>query len=326
MKSSWNHLSSRWAPQTAWADLVTVGIRAAICIATRERPEGLRRLLESLSDLRVPDSTAVLVVVVENGSQILEAGDLDVAWPVDLLRSEEVGIPAARNMAVEHARAWGATHVAFLDDDETVSPSWLTVMLEVMAGSGADAVAAPVVPRYMTPPPSWIIVGGFFERERHETGTHITVAGTGNVLVRTSVFDVVEGFDPSLALTGGSDYVFFRQVTAAGLTMVWADDAVAEEWLPPSRVTAAWLLRRSYRWGNNQVVMLRLEGAPWWQNGYHLLRALAKVPGGLVRLLVLGGRGKHERVRSLRTTVSGFGTLVGYLGHRFEEYRLVQDN
>ncbi len=50
------------------------------------------------------------------------------------------GIPQARNAALDAARELGATHVAFIDDDETAAPDWLAALWAAMVESGADAV------------------------------------------------------------------------------------------------------------------------------------------------------------------------------------------
>ena len=99
----------------------------SVAVVTRNRAQLLRTALQSLVDqVRPPDQ----VVVVDNASADDTpavarsfAGQLNLT----LLREETVGIPQARNKAIEHCTG---DLVAFFDDDCKAEPHWL-VELEV---------------------------------------------------------------------------------------------------------------------------------------------------------------------------------------------------
>jgi hypothetical protein len=165
-------------------------------------------------------------------------------------------------------------------------------------------------------------MGGFFDHYRYATGEPIRFAGAGNVLVRRAVFDAVgHGFDERLGLTGGEDHHFFRRVHRAGFRMVWADDAVVCEWIPPVRATARWMLRRFYRQGTtNSFCHLDLARGPLTRLTL-AGRGCGWVVAGLV-LLPLGAiLGRHKWMKYLRCVYYGVGLLAGVFGRRVEEYR-----
>ena len=99
----------------------------SVAVVTRNRAQLLRTALQSLVDqVRPPDQ----VVVVDNASADDTpavarsfAGQLNLT----LLREETVGIPQARNKAIEHCTG---DLVAFFDDDCKAEPHWL-VELEI---------------------------------------------------------------------------------------------------------------------------------------------------------------------------------------------------
>jgi succinoglycan biosynthesis protein ExoM len=300
--------------------------KVTIGIVTRERPEGLRRLLTSLRSLKADSRAEARIVVVENdttGTAERVGREVDMApWPVTFLAEPQVGIPFARN-AVLRAALTNSDFIAFLDDDEAATPEWLECLLHVQATFSADVVAGPVLPRFIEPPPSWVVEGRFFERPRFATGTTITHVGTGNVLIRTSLVRKAGiMFDERLALTGGEDTAFFASLARSGARIVWADEAIVHEWIPPSRVTAPWLVRRAFRGG---ATYARLEA----DAGRTLARAAVRLAKGGFRVLqgvggLVASRGRRPQiVRSLQTIALGMGTVAGVLGLRFDEYRRV---
>src|SRR5690606_31942716 len=93
------------------------------------------------------------------------ASDLDVQYRVE----ERQGIPFARNAVLEAFQEFGDV-LAFVDDDEEVTSSWLSRLLTTWSSTGADVVAGPVLPLFEEEPPSWVVRGGLFNRKRMATG------------------------------------------------------------------------------------------------------------------------------------------------------------
>ena len=102
------------------ADEQRLHISAAI--VTADRPQQLKRCLDSLSCLsRQPDE----LIIVDDSRDLAKRSLMEgfrAGFPVRYLRSELSGVAGARNMA---ARAAKGDVIAFLDDDATVDPEWL---------------------------------------------------------------------------------------------------------------------------------------------------------------------------------------------------------
>lgn len=299
----------------------------AIGVITYRRPLGLRRLLSSLEGLRFAKISGVdlRVIVVDNdpdGSarSVVEAAIPGFPWPLSYDRETARGVVHARNRAI--ALADGCDLVAFVDDDEIVEPSWLDELLAAQRLYDADLVVGPVLPLFEDPPPGWIVDGGVFEPSRRlPTGSAPVYVGAGNMLLRRRVLGQLAGpFDPRFSLTGGEDTFLHLQLMTLGGRLVWCEEAVAREFVPPARMNFRWIIQRAYRNGNVAALCERaLQG--------HRLVAFPAAAKGAARLLVgiaglcpaiLMGRG--AATRQVTMIARGAGRVVGALGHGFGGY------
>lgn len=117
--------------------------RVSVVVATRNRPELLRRALASV---RAQTLTSYEIVVVDDGSdvEVREVHDGIRDEHADTIRWVQASPPGAarggpgapRNRGIEHARG---TFIAFLDDDDVwTDANHLLVATEALDVSGAD--------------------------------------------------------------------------------------------------------------------------------------------------------------------------------------------
>lgn len=300
----------------------------AVCIATYNRPVGLRRLLESLRTQsfvhnQIPDWK---IIVVENDETAPNADyihTLNNEFPVPLVYAVQPnrGIARVRNLAVELAQ--GDDYVAFIDDDEVASENWLDELLRVMQIYKADVVCGPVLPLFEYTPERWIVEGRFFERDRHPTGTEIDYGRTGNVLISSRWFSPTDKpFNESLNLTGGEDTLFFWQIHGKGAKFVWADDAIVDEFVPPQRANKEWLIRRAKRLGNTISLVENLEKRSKFSRikravkcaGHFVLGIILLIPSTIIR-------GRVGLVKCLCMIKRAYGEFLGLTGRSYEIYK-----
>lgn len=315
-----------WTAVGSASDMSAVVV--AVCIATRDRPEGLQRLLDGLEcsifpDLATPD---VRVVIVDN-SPVVSADSViasrSLRWPTQILHEPVPGIPAARNRGLREVVA-RVDYIAFIDDDEFPDELWLAELLRTAATTGAGVVTGPVLPDFRSPPPRWITAGRFFERPRHPTGTILTTARTGNALVASHALRKLDRwFDERLALTGGSDTELFQRLHRQGHAIEWCDEAVVRESVPRSRLRPTWIFRRGFRYGVNRVQRLRFERAPSWRWLWLAVAVAGELVVSGLHLLAAAFRGKSSLVRAGDRFSRALGTLFGLAGGSYEEYRRV---
>jgi succinoglycan biosynthesis protein ExoM len=300
-------------------------VTLAVCVATLARPDGLRRLLESLGRLAPePEATPARVVVVDNDGAGSARAVVDALtgfpWPIKYVVEPKPGISAARNTGVRHAGA--VDFVAFVDDDEWVDPSWLVELLRAQERTHAQVVVGPVIPAFEEiQPPGWVAKGRFFAAQTHAPDEQLHFAYTGNVLVHKSVLEPAGApFNERFGLLGGEDTHFFMRVYLRGAKIVWAANARVYESIPAARMTVSWLLRREYRRGNTLSLCLREleDSGP---------RRVKRVAHGLARLgqagvLVVGSPafGRQVLVRGLQRAAFGAGLITGLGAHSYREY------
>ncbi len=182
-----------------------------------------------------------------------------------------------------------------------------------------------VLPVFDADPPDWAVEGSFFERPRFATGTELTYARTGNVLIAAHVLPPGDPapFNEAMVLTGGSDTHFFLRAWLAGNRIVWADDAIVQESVPVSRMDARWQLRREYRRGNTLSLCLRdLQDTPW-RRIRRVGLGVVSILRGSVEVLVALFRGRAAVIGALGRIMFGAGLLTGLVGVRYDEYATI---
>ncbi len=301
----------------------------AICIATYKRPRGLERLLRSLFELQLqehPDA-AIQIIVVDNdkfrtAEEVANQSRVLSPWPLIYDVEPKRGISHARNRLVNLAKR--NQFVAFIDDDEIAHPLWLDELLSAHDRFGAQIVTGPVIPRFESDPPNWILKGRFFERKQYRDGQWIECTGTGNVLIATSEFeDRANPFDPRLALSGGSDTLFFLRLTRRGTRIAFTTKAIVEELVPASRTSVAWLCKRAYRAGNTYNICKHiLEDSKTWIP-IRGLKGFARITVGAIGLFAALPLGRIAFVKALTGMSKGAGGLAGILGKKYLEYEKI---
>ncbi|MBW2398405.1 MAG: glycosyltransferase family 2 protein, partial [Deltaproteobacteria bacterium] len=291
------------------------------CIATFRRPRGLARLLDSLARLVLPEGLVVEIVVVDNDA----AGDAQsralaacesartARWFVEPRQN----IALARNRSVSEARGrW----IAFIDDDEVADGNWLVEFWKCVERGEGDGFFGPVLPRLEEVATPWLDVETFYSRPRHSSGTRIAVrdASTSNALVRRSLFAGYR-FDPGWGRTGGEDNEIFDRMLAAGVRLLWCDEAIVCETIPACRHRLGWLTQRAFRGGVGFTRLQRQHrrsGAVWRGLPRALLAHAVLVP--LLPLALLAGRPAAARVWLRICTQAGH--LWAFAGRSYEEY------
>ncbi len=305
-------------------------VNVAVCVATCLRPLGLEKLLESLAGLCLAKSPGlnITVIVVDNdqaGSARQVVERYISRLPLVIYEIEPVrNISLARNRAVAIAGKLNCPYIAFVDDDEFVEPAWLDEMFNTMFKYSADIVIGPVAPFFAHPVPRWQLKGRFFERPAYKTGEQLRWGKTGNVLFKCECLDLLEGpFDARFGLTGGEDTHLFERLYYTGVYMVWCNEAMVWETMPPSRTNLAWILRRAHFNGNTLALAEKALGASGKKLFTRLLKGAGRLFQGILILLPSLLLGRASAARSLVYMARGVGMITGVCGCKLEEYKKI---
>jgi glycosyltransferase involved in cell wall biosynthesis len=295
----------------------------------------LRACLESLIRQRVPEDVLLSIVVVENDEAsackriVEELAAVADAPPIAYAHEPRLGIPIARNRALELALAQDPDWIAFIDDDEVAPVDWVarfaaaSRMLEADVLHGpveahADASGETVVPR-----------------KRRPSGERLKTAATNNTLMRARLVREGAGelslrFNEAMRFSGGSDNDFFSRAVALGAVIRWVDDNIVRETVPASRQTFRWMLERNRRTGGTYV-MMRLRNRGVLHTITHLpLRIIGKLAGaggmalaGAVFCLFDPAMGRNKMRKAMGSAFWCVGALSTLAGWRPQVYATV---
>ncbi len=298
-----------------------------VAIPTFRRPQGLEKLLRALEKL---DTTATVNVIVGDNDAESHAG-LDVCervkpgyrWPLEAIVVSARGIAQNRNALVEQAlKNPRMEFLAMVDDDEWPVAGWLDALLTVQRETGADAVAGAVLREFETDPGRLAAHCDGIAPVRGQTGITHEIDSTANVLVHRSCFDNGRRFDPEFALTGGEDREFFTRLEREGKRFAWSDEAVVYAYVPTSRSSLTWGLKRAYRAGNSDMrVMLKhgLSTAGKARETAKIVGAVVTAPFAFVIFIADAARSAN----AIRRVFRAAGKVASFFGHHYNEYAVV---
>jgi GT2 family glycosyltransferase len=223
------------------SDLATPSLTIAIC--TKDRPDGVERLLRSTSKWNRASHSfggrgAAEFLVVDNAPSDRRTRDLVARSPgVRYVHEECPGLNFARNRALLEA---GTELVAFLDDDVVPDEGWLEGLHDAWrANRDAAGFTGQVLPLELETDAQIVFEkrGGFrrgFGRVRYGSvlpGDPLYPGGAGNfgaganMAFRKDVLEALGGFDEALdtgaAVPGGGDLDIFYRIIRAGHALVY---------------------------------------------------------------------------------------------------------
>ncbi len=217
----------------------------SIVIPTLDRPEALRRCLESIAELEEPLGGFEVVVVDDGGMADLEPvlTAFRDKFALRLLRQPNAGPAAARNAGAAVARG---DFLAFTDDDCRPSSGWLRALQARFAADASCAVTgrkSNLLHDNLYSCASQAINDVLYSRFNARNGQAGFVS-TSNLAVPASGFRETDGFDA--AFRTSEDREFGDRWRARGLRMVFAPEAVVFHAHP---LTLGGLWRQHYEFG-----------------------------------------------------------------------------
>jgi GT2 family glycosyltransferase len=278
-----------------------------IIVATRNRADRLRLLLESLQHAARPTDLGVRVLVVDNNSTdhtpvVVKAfPPIHGAVPV-YLHETRPGKSHALNLAIAHATA---DLIGLLDDDERVDIGWLAAVADCFRDQSVAFVSGPYKPDWGAPPPPWLprshpgVIGWI------ESGNQTLEYGAGyqgmmmagNAVIRTDWVRRVGPFNPMLGRIGnkptvGEDADYHERLVAAGARGLYLPQLVIYHYVPPERLTKSYFRQWVFYHGVSVAHINRLRP----QRVKHVLG----VPRYLIGNAVRGARGVITSLLSRR--------------------------
>ena len=133
-----------------------------VILCTYNRCQSLAKALASAAALRVPESVEWEVLVVDNNSndqtrEVVREFANRYPGRFRYLFEPQPGKSYALNSGIREARG---TVLAFMDDDVTVEPSWLTNLTATLHSGEWAGAGGRILPEKNFSPPRWLSLTG----------------------------------------------------------------------------------------------------------------------------------------------------------------------
>jgi glycosyltransferase involved in cell wall biosynthesis len=232
----------------------------SVIVCTYNRAAALAGALRSVVQQETGGEFHFEVVVLDDRSTddtraVVERLGAQSPVPVRYVRTE--GYPASRNRGVEEARgAW----VAYFDDDQLAESDWLRELYRAALQTGAAIVGGARRLRFVSPPaqPCGLVTRSILGEKEHGAElcrcNRVSLAVSGNVLIRRDVFSAFGGFATNMPC-GMTDIDFTRRALERGVASWYAPTAVVHHLIPPHRLTEEYLRWTCYRVGLSMALI-----------------------------------------------------------------------
>jgi glycosyltransferase involved in cell wall biosynthesis len=242
-------------------------IHISAIIPTFNRASMLKRTLQSLLGQTLPSDEYEIIVVDNNSTDdtndvVQSFQDNTVGVQVRCILEREQGSSATRNRGAHEAQG---ELLAFIDDDETASPTWLATYVEAHATlANIGAIGGPCEVVYETERPEWLFKELDYTYAKLDKGEQVRrldedVVYEGNLSIRKDLFIEYGGFPTSLGRTG-NNYLGYEggalqsRLRRAGFDIYYLPQAVIWHHIPASRMSRWEVLRRCHGAGRTRVL------------------------------------------------------------------------
>ena len=297
-------------------------IDITICVCTRKRPEGLKKLLDSFIKMQLPIDTQIKIVVVENdlvnsSESIIKEFSSKSNIRINYFLETKQGIAFARNTSVKGA--YGSAFCCFVDDDQVVANDWLVELMRCQKEFNADGVWGINPPIFNAEVPAYI--SRFHTGSSFNYGDIVTEAYTNCLLLRKEYLDKIEGpFDVRLNFTGGEDCYLTSIISRMGGVIRCNPYAKAFELIPESRTKIKYIIKRTYRTSNTSYFVNSLIENK--NPGLSILpKIVKKFCFGLLILFPYLIFGNSNKLIGVEKIADAFGGLSFILGNKNEFYK-----
>lgn len=295
-----------------------------ICICTRNRQEGLKKLLDSLFKMQTPSGTKIRIIVVENdlknySENTVKVFSLKCKFILSYFLETSQGVAFARNRSVREANE--SDFCCFVDDDQVVASDWLVELIKCQREFNCDGVWGSNPPIFDNEVPSYI--SNFYKSPSYlfDYGTIVTYAATNCLLLRKEYLDRIEGpFDLKLNFTGGEDILLTSKITKLGGIIRCNPLAIAYEIVPSNRTTIKYIAKRSYRNSNTAYFIQSLVDSNFNKIKV-FFRLIMRLTLGILIVIPFFLFGKSDGLKGVIKICDAVGGFSFLLGSKNQFYR-----
>ena len=225
-----------------------------IAVCTCLRPKMLKNALLSVNIAALPENIKTEVLVIDNDKEesakvVVDELRESLKYQIHYFVEGNRGISNARNRALVESVKLGASHILFFDDDELLTQNVILEHIKMYKNTpDAHIISGPTISKFEDYYPTYIRKHMLFKQNTtKKTGLERDRCASGNVFFPVSITENYGlKFDSQYIYMGGEDGDFFNRAVKLGFKIVWCNEAIIEEVVPPARANIPYILKKCY--------------------------------------------------------------------------------
>jgi glycosyltransferase involved in cell wall biosynthesis len=220
----------------------------SVIICTYNRSTSLKRTLESIAALSVPNDLEWELLIVDNDSkddtrETVESFRESRPFRIYYMKEEKHGLSHARNRGIRASRG---KLIAFTDDDTTVDKNWAATIVKAFSEYDVQCIGGKILPIWEKPVPGWL------SEELHDRLALLDYGNSpfymikpliwgANLAVRADTFEKYGLFSTDRGrlpnkLYSGEETHFIGRLLERGGTVLYMPDAIVHHFIAPERM------------------------------------------------------------------------------------------
>lgn len=237
-----------------------------ISCCTYKRPQQLNRLLKSLISMNYPEGIKTELLIVDNdinqsAKEIVQNFKSHIT--IHYIIEPNIGLSNVRNRVLKEGIRLGATHIAFIDDDEIADVNWLINHVDFYNNFENIYISSgPTYKKFEQVYPNYIMKNATFKTiSSKKLGGIKDTCASGNVFFPLNIIKEHNiFFSEKYNYSGSEDTDFFSRLKNLGYNIGWNYNAINYEIVEDKRANIKWILKRAYNTGYS-VSIIKFENS-----------------------------------------------------------------
>ena len=227
-------------------------------VCTREKPIFFDRFIRSINNLKL-NNKKIRLIIIENSKKktlykkIEKNLKKNISYIYEI--EKKIGIPYARNKALEISKRFNTKYICFFDDDCEIDKNWLIEIEKFKKKFQTDIITGPQIPKTKN-------LFLLLLARKVKEGEKIQWAATNNVVLKQEIIkkEKIKLYE-KLTNLGGSDQLFFMILNERGYKIRWCKDAKVYENIILKKKKISWFIKRNFRYGiSSKIIYLNTYG------------------------------------------------------------------
>lgn len=297
-----------------------------ICCCTYKRAEKLERLLDNLMGINYPKNIKTEILVVDNDegkSAERVVSKFSQKLSIHYVSEIHKGLSNARNAALRESMNYGASHIAFIDDDEIADINWLVNHIEFYQKFEDIYISSgPTYKKFENNYPSYIINNSVFTtNSSKQLGDYKKTCASGNVFFPLNIIkDSNIYFSIDFNFSGSEDTDFFSRLSERGYKIGWNYNAVNFELINDERANIKWILNRAFHNGYSVSLTRFLNQENFYKRLFYIIEKFFTLLINFIIIIFSIPFGMTKFLNSVTRFVKNVGKFLGAILLRRRNY------